>query len=110
MATPITEKVYFTITVQSFNRGDHWATECDETSVFTYGDTREESESLNGKAHVAMVQRAKSQGLAALNQFMKSAGISYRIGGDDLAPKSAAETTIMKLGEDYLHCELDQAA
>lgn len=70
-------KVYFTITVRSYNRIDHWATQCEETSVFTYGDTRDESERSNLMAHVSLVTTAKASGDAELYRFMEEAGISY---------------------------------
>ena len=106
MSEPITQTVHFTIKVRSFDRDDHWATECEQTSVFTYGETREDAERLNSEAHVAMVQIAKLGGQDALAEFMDASGIEYRLGGSP----DRAEGMISAFSGGYWHGELAQAA
>lgn len=93
MPQPVTEKVYFTLTVRSFNRGDHWATKALETSTYTYAATKEEAEALNAQAHIDLIQSMKKEGRRALLKFMKDSGFKdARIGGR--RPRNTAKPTV----------------
>ena len=80
MAKPITDTVFFTVTVRSVARDDHWFARTFETGLIAYGDTREEAERKNGEANVAVVRYMKGRGKAALARFMEERGLSYAIG------------------------------
>lgn len=78
--------------------------------MFTYGDTKEESEALNGEAHVMVVREHKEFGLAALKRFMSDADIVYRIGGPEPAEPRILERNTDNPGELYHRVELAKAA
>ena len=101
MARPVTEMVFFTVNVHSYDRGDHWATKTVETGLFTYGETREEAEARNGEANEVVVRRMKGEGLRALTRFMREHGIEYRIGGErpHATSKPAVTWGTVSLGE-----------
>ena len=80
MAKPITDTVFFTVTVRCRARGDHWFAETFETGLIAYGDTREEAEQKNGEANKMLVRHMKGAGKAALARFMEERGLSYAIG------------------------------
>ena len=92
MARPITEKVFFTVNVRSYDRGDHWVTKAVESGIFTYGATREEAEARSGEANEILIRRMKAEGLRALARFMKERGIKYRVGGT--RPRNTGKPTI----------------
>lgn len=104
MAIPVTETVHFTLKVRSFDRGDHWATMCEQTAVFTYGATKEVAEHLNGETHIALVREVKKKGRAELKRFMEEAGFTYKLG----APNPPEQTRTVS-GEGY-YGELPKAA
>lgn len=80
MAKPVTDTVFFTVTVRCRARGDHWFADTFETGLIAYGDTREEAERKNGEANVTVVRYMKGRGEAALARFMEERGLSYAIG------------------------------
>ena len=80
MAKPVTDTVFFSVTVRSRARGDHWFADTFETGLIAYGDTREEAEARNGEANEALVRHVKGAGKAALARFMEERGLSYVIG------------------------------
>jgi predicted RNase H-like HicB family nuclease len=80
MGTPVSETVYFSVTVNSVERAGHWASKSLETEIITYGATREEAEEAAGDANMLLVRELKTQGIAALRAFMLASGIEYSIG------------------------------
>ena len=93
MPQPVKEKVYFTVTLRSFDRGDHWATKALETSVYTYAETQAEAESLNAQAHVDLVQSMKKEGKRALLRFLKESEFKdVHIGGR--RPRNTGKPTV----------------
>ena len=107
MPQPVTDTVYFTITLRSFDRGDHWATKALETCVYTYAATQDEAEALNGQAHVDLVQSKKKAGKRALLRFLRKSGFKdVRIGGRK--PRNTGKPTIT--WETLSERELAQAA
>ena len=80
MAKPITDTVFFTVTVRCVARDDHWFARTFETGLIAYGDTREEAERKNGEANEMLVRHVKGAGEAALARFMEKRGLSYAIG------------------------------
>ena len=75
--------VHFKVTVRSEDRGDHWMTIGLQTGIVTYGATREESEQVNGNAHIDAVRLVKKSGRAALEAFMERRQIDYDIDEED---------------------------
>ena len=90
MAKPVTGTVFFTVTVRSVARDDHWFARTFETGLIAYGDTREEAERKNGEANVAVVRYMKGRGEAALARFMEERGLSYAIGAPASQPTASA--------------------
>ena len=82
MANPVTETVFFTVTVRTRDRGDHWFAQTVETGLIAYGDTREEAEQKNAEANILLVRRLKREGVAALSQFMRERGLDFGGGGE----------------------------
>lgn len=85
MSKSISEKVYFVVTVHSWEGDDgRWTTRSLETSFYTYGDTQEESERMAGDANVLLVEGLKLQGLAALTSHLMRSGVRFSIGKPDM--------------------------
>ena len=80
MTKPVTETVHFHVTVNSYEEDGHWVSESLETTIYTYGSTRDEAERQAGKANVLFVNELKRQGLDALSTFMMRHGIEYSVG------------------------------
>ena len=80
MSDAVQDTVHFKVTVQSIDHGGHWTTRALETGVITAGATRDEAESKIGAAHVMLVKRIKQEGLAALDAFLTTRGITYKLG------------------------------
>jgi len=91
MANAVTDTVFFTVTVRSRNRGDHWFAQTVETGLIAYGDTREEAEQKNAEANLKLVRWAKGQGRAVLDRFMEERGLSYTLDGVRTAPSASVE-------------------
>lgn len=94
MAKPITDTVFFTVTVRCVARDDHWFARTFETGLIAYGDTREEAERKNGEANVAVVRYMKGRGEAALARFMEERGLSYAIGAPPIQPTASARRSL----------------
>lgn len=94
MAKPVIDTVFFTVTVRSRARDDHWFAETFETGLIAYGDTREEAEARNGEANVALVRHAKGAGEAALARFMEERGLPYAIGAPRSQPTASPERSL----------------
>ncbi len=82
MADPVTDTVFFTVTVRTRDRGGYWFAQTVETGLIAYGDTREEAEQKNAEANILLVQRMKREGVAALTQFMRERGLEFVVGGE----------------------------
>ena len=80
MHDPITEKVYFQVTVQATEHDDHWVARTLETTIFAHGASRQEAERSAGDANELIVREIKLQGMTALVRFMEKYGIEYSIG------------------------------
>ena len=91
MANAVTDTVFFTVTVRSRNRGDHWFSQTVETGLIAYGATQEEAERKNAEANRKLVRWAKGQGRAALDRFMEERGLSYTLDGVQTAPSASVE-------------------
>ena len=91
MAKPITDTVFFTVTVRCVARDDHWFARTFETGLIAYGDTREEAERKNGEANVMLVRHMKREGETALARFMEKRGLSYMIGAPVSQPTASLE-------------------
>lgn len=94
MAKPITDTVFFTVTMRCRARDDHWFADAFETGLIAYGDTREEAERKNGEANVAVVRYMKGRGEAALARFMEERGLSYVIGAPASQPPASARRSL----------------
>lgn len=94
MAKPVTDTVFFTVTVRSRARDDHWFAQTSETGLIAYGDTREEAEARNGEANVALVRHVKGTGEAALARFMEGRGLPYAIGAPRTQPTASPELSL----------------
>lgn len=90
-AKPVTDTVFFTVTVRSRDLGDHWFAETVETGLIAYGETQEEAEKKNGEANEKLVRWIKAQGRAALDRFMKERGLRYALDRKWREPPSSFE-------------------
>ena len=78
---PVTETVYFKITIRSFNRGDHWVARGLQTGIATYNETRDEAETRNIEGHVAVIRTLKQKSRKLLEYYLNEKGVEYQIGG-----------------------------
>lgn len=92
MSAPVTEPVHFVVSVHATRQDDgHWVARTLETTIFAFGDTREDAERSAGDANAEIVRHLKEQGMEALVAFMTKYGITYSIGSQPLPEQSHPE-------------------
>lgn len=84
MSAPLDGLVLFTLNVSFAQHHDgHWRAITSETGVVTYGATETDAEHANRLANLALVRSWKRRGAEALDRFMLSHGIAYRVVDDE---------------------------
>lgn len=73
---PVSDTVYFKVTVRTYEREGHWMAEALETGIIAYGETREDAVRILGEANVAVVKRWKLRGREALERCFSERGIT----------------------------------
>ena len=82
---PVTDAIYFYVTVTAYNREDRWVAQTVETGLVTFGATRDEAENLNAQANVRLVRAWKQHGRAVLDGFMRKHGLVENPDGTSLS-------------------------
>jgi predicted RNase H-like HicB family nuclease len=80
MEAPVTDTVFFYVTVHATERDGHWVARTLETTVHAYGETREEAEAAAGEGNALLVAEMKRHGMAALREYLTRNGIPYSVG------------------------------
>ena len=93
----VNETVYFTVTVRTEDRGDHWFARTIETGIIDYGATQDEAEANVGDGNERVVRWYKTQGRAALDRFMQERGLAYTVGEPDHSGAAASVTVERQL-------------
>jgi predicted RNase H-like HicB family nuclease len=78
--SPITDTVYFYVTIHATERDGHWVARTLETAVHAYGETREDAEQAAGEGNALLIAEMKGHGLEALAEYMARNRIPYSIG------------------------------